>query len=345
MTKDQQSTSISNQFAQRSALPAAPRRGPVVQAEFLYNPPELGLYCHCPSLVYTTGGDLLAVWYAYPEQECAEGSLVLARRPAGESRWIRGRKLFGHLKSSAGNPVLLEEPGGAIRLLFVLLKGKYWNDAELQSSVSRDGGLTWTMPSAMLPDRGLMARHPPVALADGSLLLPAYNEVSRQSMLLKSAPPHEEWKLAYRFESLGLIQPALVRMGPKQLAIFFRPSADPRFTWRSHSRDDGAIWSLPMQTTLPNPLSGLSAFTTQNRVTLVYNHTEEHQRYPLSLSHSSDEGVTWEGPWHIEVLPIEVSYPSFLADDKGSVHGVYTYNRRMIKYVSYKTERNGELLW
>ena len=86
-----------------------------------------------------------------------------------------------------------------------------------------------------------------------------------------------------------------------------------------HCTMDLPRWSPPLQTALPNPLSGLSAFTTKNRVTLVYNHTEQHQRYPLSLSQSSDEGITWADPWHIEVLPIEVSYPSFLADDNGSV--------------------------
>ena len=70
---------------------------------------------------------------------------------------------------------------------------------------------------------------------------------------------------------------------------------------------------------------------------VVTNHTKEHKRYPLSIAMSNDCGVTWGDPWHIETIEYEVSYPSFLVDRSSTIHGVYTYNRRMIKYVSYKT--------
>ena len=85
---------------------------------------------------------------------------------------------------------------------------------------------------------------------------------------------------------------------------------------------------------MPTALSGISAFPNGDRLGVVYNHSRGQERYPLSVSLSADGGVSWSAPKHVDEIPHEVSYPSFLSDDTGGVHGVYTYNRRMIKYVS-----------
>ena len=71
---------------------------------------------------------------------------------------------------------------------------------------------------------------------------------------------------------------------------------------------------------------------------MIYNHTTEHQRYPLSVSVTQDMGVTWSQPWHFENVEHEVSYPCFIHDGKGMFHGLYSYNRRMIKYVTFSEE-------
>ena len=112
------------------------------------------------------------------------------------------------------------------------------------------------------------------------------------------------------------------------------PTDDPRIVWRSRSADDGSSWSTPIQTPLPSALAGIGAFATDGLIGLVHNHTLEHQRYPLSIAVTRDGGVSWTEPWHIDTVPYEVSYPSFMVDTKGRIHGVYTYNRRMIKHVS-----------
>ena len=309
-----------------------------MQAQFLYNPPDKGLYCHAPTLVQTSAGDLLAAWYAYPEKESEGGSLVLARRPAGQEQWEPSKGVLGPFEYSAGNPVLFQDPAGTLWLLFVLLKGNYWNDAELQGVHSVDGGYTWSPAGMLWRERGMMVRHPPVPLADGSLLLPAYDESLHQSLLLSSRPPYAQWSEAYRFDDPPLIQPVLVREAERRLALLFRPWTDPRLIWRSHSSDDGRNWSAPIRTPLPNPLSGVGAFVAGDRLAVVYNHTEKHQRHPLSIAVSRDRGVSWGEPWHIDTISYEVCYPSFFSDGNGRVHGVYTYNRRMIKYVSFAAD-------
>ena len=68
---------------------------------------------------------------------------------------------------------------------------------------------------------------------------------------------------------------------------------------------------------------------------VVYNHTEEHQRWPLSASWSRNGGKTWEKVRHFDEVQLEVSYPSFISGNNNMIHGVYTYSRRLIKYVKF----------
>lgn len=309
-----------------------------MQSQFLYNPPDKGLYCHAPTLLQTAAGNLLAAWYAYAEEEHVGASLVLARRPTAEKQWGPSGSVLGVSHYSAGNPVLFQVPGGVVWLLFVLLKGSYWNDAELQGAYSDDEGHTWSAPITLWRERGMMVRHAPVLRADGALLLPAYDEAQHRSVVLSSREPFTHWNEVCRFADLPLIQPVLVREVSGRLALFFRPAAVPRRIWRSHSNDDGSTWSVPVRTSLPNPLSGIAAFVVGDRIAVVYNHTEELQRHPLSIALSPDGGVTWDQPRHIESIKYEVCYPSFFTGPDGQVHGVYTYNRRMIKYVSFAPE-------
>lgn len=72
---------------------------------------------------------------------------------------------------------------------------------------------------------------------------------------------------------------------------------------------------------------------------MIYNHTLEHKRYPLSVSVSRDMGTTWGEHWNLDNVKVEVSYPSFILGNNNIVHGLYTYNRRMIKYVKFNTEK------
>ena len=310
-----------------------------MQAQFLYAPIGHGPHCHAATLLQTARRDLLAAWYVYPDKEHKDACLALARRTIGQEEWGPSERLFDTLHASVGNPVLFEDPQGLVWLLFVVLNGSYWNDAEIHGVWSSDGGYSWSTPMLLWHQRGMMVRHPPLVLESRALLLPAYDEIAKQTVLLSSQPPYQQWREAFRFMTPPLIQPVLVRRAPRRLTLFFRPTTDPRCIWRSHSSDDGTTWSSPIRTPLPNPLTGIAAFMVKDSIALVYNHTQEHQRHPLSIAVSDDSGTSWGEPWHLDAIPYEVSYPSFLCGPDGDIHGVYTYNRRMIKYISFPSER------
>ncbi|MZH03447.1 MAG: hypothetical protein F3745_08660, partial [Nitrospinae bacterium] len=153
-----------------------------------------------------------------------------------------------------------------------------------------------------------------------------------------SDPPYSKWKEAYRFDTHELIPPAIVKESSGRLVLFFRPWSEPRQISLSHSKDQGGSWSHPITSPLPNPLSGISAFSANSDIVVVYNHTEKHQRWPLSVSSSPNGGKTWRKVKHIDPVQLEVSYPSFIYGNENITHGVYTYNRRMIKYVKFSKD-------
>ena len=119
------------------------------------------------------------------------------------------------------------------------------------------------------------------------------------------------------------------------MTMLLRPAGDRRVCLRSISSDDGKTWSNVIPTTLPNPLSGVAGFYVDDMLCAVYNHTCEHQRYPLSLAWSKDAGTSWSDPVHIDETKHELSYPAFVVDDAGVAHGVYTFGRNRIQYVSF----------
>jgi predicted neuraminidase len=311
----------------------------LIEAEFLYNPADKGMHCHCPTLLESQSGNLLAVWYVYTQDEYRQATLVIAKKKSNDSIWQTTKNIPIISKYSLGNPVIFQEPGGRIHLMYVALKGTYWNDAFLYSIYSEDDGQTWTEPSLLWKERGMMVRHPPVFLKKGTCLLPAYDECKRISIILSSEPPYSNWSISYSFKGNDMIQSALIKTQEERLIMFFRPHSDPRYIGKSHSTDQGVSWTTPDLTPLPNPLSGLSAISVNNSIAMIYNHTHEHKRYPLSVSTSRDKGTTWGEHWNLDNVKVEVSYPSFISGNNNTVHGLYTYNRRMIKYVKFNSEK------
>ncbi len=290
--------------------------------------------CHSASITVTPQNGLLAAWYLYPEEETRNGRIVLARRHPESTSWDRATLVELGTSSSVGNPVLFYDPEGVLWLHFVLLRGAYWDKSVWLAARGIPDGKSFSRPEVVCEDLGTMIRHRPVFLADGRALMPVYSDRSKTSQLFTSMPPYTEWRLHHHFDKSRVIQPDLLEVGGK-LILVFRPVGDSRSAWRSFSVDDGRTWSEPIRLPLPNPLSGLAAFEWNGRVGIVYNNTREHQRHPLSLSWSDATLHEWSPPHDFETSKFEVSYPSFCVDNNGQVHGVYTYNRKLIKYVSF----------
>ena len=301
----------------------------------LANPDAAYPHCHCATIVQLSCGDLLVAWYAYPQEETRGGVLMLARKRSNGATFDRPRRILAELNSSLGNPLLFCDAEGRVQLLFVALRGHYWDSAVINRCYSTDGGVTWSVPESLRTDPGVMVRYAPVQRKNTYFLLPAYDERINQTVLMTADPGAEGWFPVEHFNGIKSIQGSIVRQSDTDLTMLLRPTGEDRVCLRSISCDDGRSWSSVLRTTLPNPLSGVVAFQMGDALCAVYNHTTEHRRYPLSLSYSMDRGTSWTGPIHIDETQHEVSYPSFIVDDAGVAHGVYTFGRNRIYYVTF----------
>ena len=309
-------------------------RDSLSESDFLYNPDGGPHYCHSATILETASGELLSVWYAYPDKENIDASLVLARRPANGTKWNKSTIVLERAAYSLGNPVLCQAPGGAILLFYVALRSTWWNSAALNVLVSHDHGHSWSHPTSMGAWQGMMIRHSPVCLPNSDLLLPAYDEAKNQAVLLRASAPYHQWTDCYRFDEIGLIQPVIVTAPGGNLDIYFRAAGDHHHIWRSTSNDSGVTWVTPTPTSLINPLSGIAAVVAQGMLALIHNPIE-NQRTPLAISLSSNGGLSWKSTCILDSAHLEVSYPAFILGRDNMIRGVYTFNRRMIKYVAF----------
>lgn len=303
--------------------------------EILSNPDVSVPHCHCPSIACNPNGDIFVVWYAYPEEETRDGILIFSHKPAGSSKFIRIRRILTEMNSSLGNPLLYFGENGRLHLMFVALRGHYWDSATVYCTHSDNLGESWALPNTARMQPGMMVRYPPIVRRNGYLLLPAYDESTNQTVLFSTSPEEPVWQELTRFNDTEAIQGCIVRRNDDELNMLLRPGNDHRLCMRSISGDDGRTWSRIIPTTLPNPLSGVASIQMGDTLCAIYNHTYEHRRYPLSLSYSKDAGTSWSGPIHIDETEHEVSYPSFVVDHSGVAHGVYTFGRTRIQYVSF----------
>ena len=303
--------------------------------QILGNPDLSVPHCHCPTITLAPSGDLLVAWYAYVEDETRDGILIFARKPVGKGGFDPPRRILSEMNSSLGNPVLFCDQSGTVHLLFVALRGHYWDSAVPLTCSSDDLGKSWSVPEVPRQPAGIMVRYPPILRRNDYFLLPAYDEKNNHTVLLTAGSDARGWMTVAHFDGPEAIQGCIVRQGDVELTMILRPCGDNPRCMRSISTDDGRTWSRVMPTSLPNPLSGVAAFGLDDMLCAVYNHTTQHRRYPLSLSYSTDRGTSWKGPIHIDETEHEVSYPSFVVDRTGVAHGVYTFGRRRIQYVSF----------
>lgn len=171
----------------------------------------------------------------------------------------------------------------------------------------------------------------------------------------------------------GFIQPTLIgnEVEPQKILMLLRPrrSHIGMFLpiYRTLSSDGGKSWELMKPLSLLNADSAIDALRiSKNTVLLVYNRVVVSDsikiqtmpltswnkekanwkgRNVLSMAFSYDEGLTWKAvPLKHSQLPEgdienhtgeegEYSYPAMIKDHQGTIHLVYTVNRKNIKHV------------
>ncbi len=173
---------------------------------------------------------------------------------------------------------------------------------------------------------GWQPRCKPTVLPSGRILLPLYTDTFSISILAVSDDGGKTWYASKPILGFGAIQPTVLRRDSGELVAYMRENGVTQRIRSSSSTDDGLSWGPVIETSLPNPGSGIDGVRLANgHWLLVYNDTTKG-RNSLAVSISDDEGKTWKWKRHLEKEHEgSYHYPAVIQGRDGTIHAVYSY--------------------
>lgn len=255
----------------------------------------------------------------------------MSNRPAGGEQWDPPW-LHIDRPHGEGNPVLYAE-GDQVWLFQAVVPGG-WSTAHIEVQRSADRGENWSSPRVIDGPLGANVRFPPVRTAGGTLLLPAYDDLWQRSLFFVSADG-DSWSLTSAVFTAGPhsnLQPSLTPLeNGRLLAVMRNGGGD--WLWVMASDDQGRSWAPPQDSGFANPGSPASLLSLHSgNLALIFN-DDRHRRTPLSISLSSDAGLTWIPPRVLVDGDGAYAYPAAVQTPDGLIHVVYSHDREWIQHI------------
>ena len=304
---------------------------------------------HAATISQLDGGALGVAWFTGGEgtPNCSIAFSALAR---GARAWTPGAIAAQVTNQSAQNPVLWQGARGEISLWHTVQNPSAGESSSwIWRALSHDGGATWSPPAPFFAVAGAFTRNAPLPLTDGGLLLPIYNStpgaIPDYPIMLVSDAAGSAWA-PRRAPGADLIQPSVVRVpggSPRRLRAWLRDE-NQSCAYVMTSEDEGASWSEPAATELPNNNAALQALTLRSgAVAIVFDFQRGPgtPRSPLVIALSDDGGLSF--PYQRVLMSHddnsssvgEYSYPALTQTDDLQIHLAYTVDRIAIKYESF----------
>ncbi len=288
---------------------------------------------HAPTVTAFPDGELLAAWYSYAGPGELDGSAIYtARRLAGQDQWEPPILQIDRPEGD-GNPVLYSEADAVWLFQAVVPAG--WSTAHIEMQRSPDRGHTWSAPRALTGPLGSNVRFPPVRLTDGTLLLPAYDDLLQRAQFFASADGND-WTLRSVLATpppYRCIQPAVVELGSGRLLAVMRNTGR-GWLWVTASDDGGLTWASPRDSGFPNPASATALLRlASGHLILIYNDSNT-DRHPLSITVSGDDGVTHHPLRVLVDGDGAYAYPAAVQTPDGLIQIVYSDNRERIGHIT-----------
>jgi predicted neuraminidase len=284
-------------------------------------------FVHAPSIVELPDGELFAVWFA----DFLPKSVILgSRRPVGAKGWTRPFVVHRTEGASSKNPVLYMGQGNDLILFWADEKRffKLVRDV-VYMKVSTDKGRTWGQPRRIEGLAWFLTKNHPVRLADGSIVLPVYTDLSTSSAVAISRDGGMTWDgPKYMLFFFG-IQPTIIQRSDSSLFALMRYGMPPRLAWQATSSNGGSGWTEMKYSNVDNPGTALEMIKLKNgHVAMAFNNSKKDLS-ELSLAISHDEGRTWPYIKKIDSASGDkITYPSIIQDAKGLIHVLYSCNKR-----------------
>lgn len=288
--------------------------------------------CHASSIAITKSG-LIATWFAGNSEGHKKTGIWISSKV--NDKWSKpieianGKQLSGR-SFPCWNPVLYQRQDDLLYLFYKV--GKSPSEWRGKYITSNDNGQSWSNPITLSPGIYGPTKNKPIELVGGDLLFPSSEEIYDCWKVHFETMSNASWKRTEVLDPLELecIQPTLLRHSESIIQALCR--SENKIIAETWSYDEGKTWSPLSKTSIINPNSAIDAVSLSNsKHLLVYNNSQK-DRSSLALAISED-GKSWENILILEDGDGEYSYPSIIKESETSVHIVYTWNRKSIKYI------------
>lgn len=308
---------------------------------------------HGANVIETRDGKLLATWFGGSREGGRDVVLWGADYSPSTQRWSVPRRIIGPAETKAalgryiktvGNSVLVRGAANELLLYYVTVSVGGWAGSSLNVTLSRDEGKTWDAPRRLITSPffnvSTLNKSAAIHYSDGTIGLPVYHEfIGKFSELLHldhSAKVLDKMRITQGRHS---IQPLILPLDSMRAIALMRDTGpSPGHVLASLSEDAGMHWSADKELGLPNPDSAVAGLRRPDGSLLLVFNDVEAGRSSLALAVSRDQGLSWQTVRHFERLDDgtgEFSYPYLIRASDGSMHLLYTWNRKRIRHVVF----------
>lgn len=322
---------------------------------------------HMPSLTLGYDSTLLATWSGGTMQWNGDpmgrdGTIWLSRLEKSAKNWSTPEGLGTDMRFSCHDNIFAKNQHGDIFMIFgkfldTVVNPSNWCNgrSKLWMRRSKDGGLTW-LPAeeTNIP----MIGHPSndgILLPNGDMLIAITSTEDSDRYfgcirILRSTDDGETWQTEelLKTEDGALIREPAITLRPNGSIQMFTRTCPAGTSWggdvdrtiysyKSESADNGKTWSTPMPGTITNNESKIDLISwPDGSLLMAYNRTTNldwHERSPLWLASSRDEGETWENLIEVAPGPGNKCQPAMCIGEDGLLHLAYMHRHTAVEHV------------
>ena len=342
---------MSGGFGESTGAPPEPKlAAPVLRKEVINSGQDLPMV-HVASLAEMPDGIMAAVWYGGAAECRSDVKIYFAQKEPG-ALWTAPRVIMTREEAerelsrpvkALGNALLLANPNGSLRLLFVTIAMGKWSGSQLNTCLSCDGGMTWGRAKRLTLSPFFnfseLVRNRAIPRAEGGWCVPIYQEfLGKFPELLWLGD--RNGRLIYGKTRIAggcsTFQPSLVPLTDMDARVILRDYTEARKIHVSSSADGGRSWLPPKSTELPNPDAGISGLRLSDGRILVAFKDSAKDRSNLTIAVCDPD---MEHCRRLAVLENEqganFSYPFLMRSSDRVIHMAYTRKGKAIALTSF----------
>lgn len=310
---------------------------------------------HSVTAVEITDAVVRAFWYGGTREGALDVAIYSAQFDAAATVWSKPEMLVDRSTTQRGlhryirklgNAVVYRPADKVLWLFYVSVSLGGWAGSSINLMISNDLGMSWQPTKRLVTSPFLnistLVKGPAFGYQDGTVGLPVYHEfIGKFGELLRldrDGNLLDKIRLSHGRSSL---QPVIIPIDDLRASAFMRYAGEfPRRVLYFNSKDSGRNWSSPKKSALPNPNAAVSVIRLVGGDLLMAFNNSDNGREDLTLAISKNHGRDWQVAVALErevndrqSRQYEFSYPWLLQSADGTIHLLYTWNRKRIKHV------------